>query len=200
LSKVTGQVYKLFDKNFRGKTLWSFRLENDPIYYRMDENRGAGIVEPGNYIEFDANLNSDGKSAQVTGPPTKVVPASPVAGGAVATPGRGGNYADRESSIHYQSARKDALVFVGMAVSAGAIVLPAKTSAKLAALEALVDAYTAQYLEDISTGGAVTRAVQRAYDEDTKETEERVPKPGKKQKAAPPPEADDDDEYGDDDE
>ena len=195
MSKVTGQVYKLFDRDFRGKTLWSFRLENDPIYYRMDENRGAGIVEPGNYIEFEANPNPDGKSAQVTAKPTRVEPAkaSPAAAGAVSA-GRGGyGSPEREASIHYQSARKDALLFVQIALANGAIVLPAKASAKLAAVEALVDSYTALYLEDISTGGAVTRSTQRAYEVE----EEATPKVGKAKKKAAV--ADEDDEFGDED-
>lgn len=195
MSKVTGQVYKLFDKQMGRRTLWSFRLENDPVYYRMDENRGAGIVEPGNYIEFEAALNNDGKSAQVQGPPTRVEPAkAPAAASGVNY--SGGSHSDRESSIHYQSARKDALVFVGLALTNGAVVLPAKASAKLAALDALVDSYTAMYLEDISTGGAITRATERAYAEE--QVEEAAPKPSKKKAARPA--ADDDDEFEGDDE
>jgi len=197
MSKVTGQVFKLYDKNLGRKILWSFRLENDPVYYRMDENRGAGIVEPGNFIEFEAELNHDGKSASVKGPPTRVEPAKApaAASGANYSGGRGGNNAEREASIHYQSARKDALLFVQIALANTAVVLPVKTSAKLAAVEALVDAYTALYLEDISTGGAVTRATERAY-ADAQGEDEPAPQPKAKKKAVKQPvvEADDDDD------
>lgn len=191
MSKVTGQVWKLFDKEFRGKMLWSFRLENDPIYYRMNENRNAGIVEPGNYIEFTAETNSDGKSAQVKGNVGRVEPAkapAPASGAGW----QGGSNPARETSIHYQSARKDALTLVELAITTGAITLPAKAAAKLAALEALVDAYTAQYLEDVATGGAVTRTTERAYAE---EQAEPTPAPGKSKKPRPP--ADEDDEFDD---
>ena len=166
MAKVTGQVFKAYDKAWGNKVLYSLKLEDDPIFYRMNENRGAGIVEPGNWIEFEADPNSDGKSATVKGPP-KLLPkpaaAAAPSGGAVNS---GGGASVRETSIHYQSARKDALQFVQIATASGAITLPAKAAGKLKALEALVDYYTALYFEDIGTGGAVTRAQEAAYSED----------------------------------
>jgi hypothetical protein len=182
MSKVSGQVFKVYDKQWGNKTLFSLKLENDPIFYRMNENRGAGIVEPGNWIEFDANPNSDGKSATVTGKPSIIAPpaqaASAPATGAVY---QGGGGSARETSIHYQAARKDALTLLGIAIPAGAIVLPAKAAAKLKALDALVDFYTALYFEDTSTGGAVTRAQEAAY---TETDEDDKPAKAKKSKAA----------------
>jgi hypothetical protein len=164
---VTGQVFKIYEKEFRGKKLYSIKLEDDPVYYRMNETRNAGIAESGNFIEFEAEPNPDGKSAQVKGP---VKAASrPAAQAAVATAVGGGFSAGREASIHYQSARKDALVFVSLLATTGAVKLPAKQALKLKALEALVDAYTAQYLEDIATGGAVARATAAAYSEEAAE-------------------------------
>ena len=161
MAHITGQVFKVYEKEFRGRKLYSVKLEDDPIYYRMNENRFAGTAEPGNFIEFDAEPNSDGKSATVKGTVRQVQrPAS-----AAAAPAGGSFSAGREQSIHYQSARKDALVFVGMAVAQGAVKLPAKQALKLKALEGLVDAYTAQYLEDVATGGAVARATAAAYSE-----------------------------------
>jgi hypothetical protein len=96
-----------------------------------------------------------------------IIPAPVQAAAAPATGAvyQGGGGSARETSIHYQSARKDALQFLGIAVPAGAIVLPAKAAAKLKALDALVDFYTALYFEDIATGGAVTRAQEAAYSE-----------------------------------
>lgn len=191
MSKVTGQVWKVMDKEFRGKMLYSFRLESDPIYYRMNENRNAGVVESGSYIEFEADYNADGKSAQVKGTPKKVTPAAPQAAPAGVQGGYSGG-TSRDASIGYQSSRKDALLFVQIALANGAITLPAKASAKLAALDALVDSYTALYLEDISTGGAVTRSTQRAYEEE----QETAPQPNKKKAVA----VNDDDDDSDDDE
>lgn len=163
---VTGQVFKIYDKEFRGRKLYSIKLEDDPVYYRMNENRNAGIAEAGNFIEFDAEPNPDGKSATVKG---AVKLAAKPQSSPANTGGGGGFSAARETSIHYQSARKDALVFVGLAVSSGAVKLPAAAAKKLKALEGLVDAYTAQYLEDITTGGAVARATAAAYNEDSDE-------------------------------
>jgi hypothetical protein len=198
MSKVNGQVWKVMDKDFRGKTLWSVRLENDPIYYRLNENRYPGIVEPGAYIEFEAETNPDGKSAQVKGAPKQVVAAvaPPAASGAVSSGGGGGG--GRDVNIQYQSSRKDALVFVALAVSSGAIVLPAKASGKLAALEALVDSYTALYLEDIGTGAAVSRATARAYEQEA--AAEATPNPSGKKKVKQAAADFGDDEEGDDDE
>jgi len=168
---VTGQVFKVYEKDFRGKMLFSVKLENDPIYYRMNENRHSGIAESGNWIEFTAEPNADGKSATVKGPIKLAPKATPAA--AVAGPSGGAYTGAREASIHYQSARKDALTFVGMAITSGAIKLPAAAAKKLKALEALVDAYTAGFLEDISTGGAVARATAAAY-EATPDADEAV--------------------------
>lgn len=164
MPKVTGQVFKIYDKEFRGKMLYSIKLEDDPIYYRMNEARHAGIAEAGNYIEFEATPNPDGKSATVKGAPTLVQ--KPAASAASSGPSGGTFNAGREQSIHYQSARKDALVFVQLALTNGAVKLPAAAAKKLKALEALVDVYTALYLEDIATGGAVSRATAAAYSED----------------------------------
>lgn len=159
MSKVTGQVFKVYDKDFRGKKLYSVKLEDDPIYYRMNENRHAGVVESGAFIEFDAEPNSDGKSATVKSAPKVVAPPQSTA----AAPASGGLSVGREASIHYQSARKDALTIVGLAISSGAVKLPAAAAKKLKALEALVDSYTASYYEDIATGGAISRATAAAY-------------------------------------
>jgi hypothetical protein len=199
MSKVTGQVWKVFDKPFRGKVLYSIRLENDPIYYRMNENRNAGVVEPGNYVEFEADTNPDGKSANVKGAIKRVEAApAPAATPAAGAGWQGGGNPNREHHIHYQSARKDALTFVQIALTSGAIALPAKASAKLAAVEALVDSYTALYLEDVATGGAVTRTTERAYAEE-QANEAPVPQPGKPKKAPRVPEPADEDGFDEDD-
>lgn len=168
MAKVTGQVFKVYDKEFRGKMLYSVKLEDDPIYYRMNEKRHAGIVEAGAFIEFDAEPNADGKSATVKSIPKAV--AKPAA--AAAGPVGGAMSAGREASIHYQSARKDALQFVEIALANGAIKLPSAAAKKLQALEALVDNYTALYFEDVGTGGAITRSQAAAYSEGAESSDE----------------------------
>lgn len=165
MAKVTGQVFKVYEKEFRGKKLYSVKLENDPIYYRMNEKRHAGVAESGNYIEFDAEPNSDGTSATVKSAPTLVAPPQSTA----AAPASGGLSVGREASIQYQSARKDAVHFLEVAIAAGAVKLPAAQAKKLKALEALLDSYTASFYEDIGTGGAISRATAAAYADEAAE-------------------------------
>jgi len=156
--RVEGQVFKIYSKDFRGKTNYTIKLEDNPIYYRCWTNRYAGIAEPGNKIAFDAEPNPDGTSAKVTSAPVLVsaqpaVAATPVSGG-------GGYGADRQGSIVYQSSRKDALEFLKLAVETGALVVPAAKAKKLGFLEAALDRYTAFFFEDVNTLGAVTREAE----------------------------------------
>lgn len=151
--KVTGQVFRVYPKTFPGKPeTYSVKLEDNPIYYRLGTKRFAGVVEPGSVIEFMATLNPDGKSARVD---SDVKLASQQTAQAV-----GATQDAKQASITYQSARKDALAFVAAILSADAIKLPAKQADKLAAMENLVDHYTAKFFEDTNTLGAVTRALE----------------------------------------
>lgn len=153
---VKGQVFKVYPKTFPGKAeSYSVKLEDNPIYYRMGTRRFAGIAESGNVIEFSATPNTDGKSANVDG---DVKLSAPAAVAATGTPALSGSA--RDNSIQYQSSRKDALEFVGLIVKTDAVKLPAKQAAKLVALTALVDQYTASFFEDINTLGAVTRELE----------------------------------------
>lgn len=178
MAKVQGVVYKTFEKEWPAKRpgqkpnkTYSIKLEGDPLYYRTprgskpgsDGERFAGIAEPGNTVVFEAEPVNE-SSAQIVGTVDKVEAAQAT----VATVG--GSRADgvqvtgsgqgtaREASIHYQSARKDALLLVQIALANGAVKMPAKEAAKLEAVEALVDHYTAAYFADIATFGAVARA------------------------------------------
>jgi hypothetical protein len=172
MAKVTGKVFRVFEKEWpskfpgkKGNKTYSIKLEDDPIYYRTPKEkyeglRFAGIAEPGNMVTFDAEPINEA-SAQINGAVTLVEQpkATPAAAGGNAglaqTLNLGGA---RDASIQYQSSRKDALEFVGLIVKAEAVKLPAKPADKLQALEALVDHYTAIYLADIGTQGAVARA------------------------------------------
>lgn len=147
--QVTGQVFKVYEKTFSGKNNYSVKLENDPLYYRMNQKRFAGIAEPGNTVTFSAEMNEDGKSARVTGELKKA--SGPAAAAAPVSTG------NRESSIHYQSARKDALVMVDLLIRTEALSLGKAPAKKAAIIEAALDRYTALFFEDIGTMGAVTR-------------------------------------------
>lgn len=153
MAQVTGKVYKIFPKEFSGKMNYSIKLEDNPIYYRAGTKSWAGIAEPGNTVTFEAEINSDGKSAKIVGDVTKAR-AEPGAG--IPSTGGGG----REASIHYQSSRKDAVEFLKLAFQTEAIVLPKATKGRLGILEAALDKYTAQFYEDIGTLGAVARTAE----------------------------------------
>ena len=103
----------------------------------------------------------------------------------------------KDLKIQYQSARKDALVHVGLLVSAEAVKLPAKTKAKERqdAIDGLVDYYTALFFEDIADQSAVERAQEEREAPKTTRTKSKK-RPAKRREE---PEEDEDDGYDDDD-
>lgn len=163
--KITGTVYRVFRKDWpanarnpKGNTTYSLKIEGDPRYYRTN-NPWHGIAEPGNFVQFDAKPK-DETSASIEGPVVKIdAPAAATV--SVATPAGGtasGGYGSRDNSIVYQSSRKDALVYLDLIQETGAVKLPEKAALKLAALDALLDKYTADFFADVGSLGAVSRA------------------------------------------
>jgi hypothetical protein len=168
--KVSGQVYRIFEKQWNGKTLRSVRLDGNPLYYRWgDKDLPAGVVG-GAFVSFDAEPKDD-QSAQIKGgilvntaAQDKIVnaPSKPAntqsnsSSGSVSS--RAVDWEAKDASIRYQSARKDAIAFLALPGVLDGIVGKAKPSDKLGIVEATVDRYTAAFYEDIGTFGAVTRA------------------------------------------
>lgn len=151
---IKGEIQFVNEKEWKGKTLYSFKLQDDKTYYRTGTKKPKG-VEKGNVVSFEAEENEDGRSANVDNDTFKVVgKGSSGSSGGSSGGGGGSNSAD----IQYQSARKDALTLVQLFVAAAALKLPAKEAAKAEALEALVDKYTALYYVDIGTKAAVARS------------------------------------------
>jgi hypothetical protein len=151
----------VFEKQFPGKggkpgnTWYSIKLEGDDTYYRCKANNPGDVV--GKVVKFEVDGdNVTSKPEIIQSAPAEAAKAAPAAGVSSSLGATLGS--TRESSIHYQSARKDALQLVDIITRTGAVKLPAKEAAKLEAIEALVDSYTAQYFHDISTFGAVARA------------------------------------------
>lgn len=165
--KVTFVNVKEFDDG--GKSV-SFKVGGDDKWYRAGKKRYSGILEKGNTIEFEYSSISD-SAAKLTGAPTLVSGKSAGEGGS-APSGGAKDWAKHDGAIQYQSSRKDALAFVTVLVTAGAVKLPAKEAAKLEALEALIDHYTAAYYADIETRGAVARLKGPAKDEEDAEESE----------------------------
>jgi hypothetical protein len=159
-----GVVFKVYEKEFSGKMTYSIKLDGQPLYHRAKFNRYAGIAEPGNRIAFDADDNPDKKSTTITSP-VVLVAATPVAASGAPSAGGGGWGAERNNSIVYQSSRKDAIAFLQIVLGAGSLKLPAALNAKLGALEAALDRYTALFFDDVNTLGAVLREAEGEKEE-----------------------------------
>ena len=152
LVNVSGQVFKVYEKEWSGKVLKSVKLEGNPLYYRWgDKPLPAGVVGGAN-VSFQAEPKDD-KSASIKGSivVSSAAPARPAANKSV-------DWEAKDASIRYQSARKDALAFVGLPGVLDGILGKAKPAEKLGIVEAVVDRYTAAFYEDIGSFGAVTRA------------------------------------------
>lgn len=149
MSTITGQVFKVYPSKFK-KGSYQIKLEGDSVYYNT---RKPGPAEPGVNVSFEATAYND-KQWDIQGDVTVVkasASAAPVSAG-------GGGGGTRDASIQYQSARKDALVFLGVLLGNGGLDLSkAKPAAKLGILEAALDKYTAQFYVDIGELGAIAR-------------------------------------------
>lgn len=166
-NQVEGVVWKVYTKNFRGRDNYTVKLDGIPTYFRLGTNRHAGVCEEGNKITFSYEENPDGQSARVTSDPRIVQAQAPAAQTAGPTGG-----SPRQAAIEYQSSRKDALEFLRLTLTSGAVTLPAAKGKKLVALEALLDRYTAQFFEDVATLGAVVREAANPGDEEVESASE----------------------------
>lgn len=166
MNRVEGVVWKVYDRKYRGRDSFTIKIDGDDIWYRAGDKRYAGIAESGNRVAFDAEMNADGTSATIKGPVTLAKPASPAANG---TPSAGG---DRNNSIVYQSSRKDAIELVQLLVASGSLALPKAQKAKVGAIEAAVDRYTALFFDDVGTLGAVVREAESGGESEEPESDE----------------------------
>jgi hypothetical protein len=158
MSRVEGVVWKVYDREFRGQTTYTIKIDGNPLYYRAGTKRWAGIAEPGNRVAFDAEPNPDGTSGKITGDVTLASPPPAVASAPSAGGGGGGGNAGLQ--MRYQGALERAILFVDLAVKNEAIKLPAAAAKRLGVLEAAVDRYTAQFYEDTNILGAVIREAE----------------------------------------
>ena len=150
MSKVTGTVYKVYPSKYQ-QGQFQIKLDEFPIYYNTYK---PGAAVPGDRVTFEAEQKNE-KTWIIKGP-VEVLTASPAA----APVSAGGNLSGgaRDASIQYQSSRKDALAFLELLVTAGALdISKAKQAAKVEILEAALDKYTASFYDDIGNLGAITR-------------------------------------------
>jgi hypothetical protein len=118
-------------------------------------------VAKGEYVELTVELENDYEVVKSA----KVVPApTPAATKDATAPASSGGYQDRNSSIVYQSSRKDALALVDVLITQDALPVTAtKTGAgkakRFEEIMALVDKLTVQYYYDVITLRNLDRVV-----------------------------------------
>jgi hypothetical protein len=161
----TGVVYKKFEKEFRGKTLYSFTLDDrdDKRFFRLGENTALfNSFNEGDTIkmkfEEDARGNCQVEKIKVEAEASeKPAPAKGGGskGGRQTAAGRDDYWTEKarrdkeeiEPRISFYAALERATSTVALLVSAEAVKLPAKT--KLAerqdAIDGLIEVYAAQY-------------------------------------------------------
>jgi len=151
-----------------GKSQYShyIQLDGDGFYFNTKYNPKCGVGDVVG-IEFDKKGDTRGQIKNVTiledkGGPKGLQESSGgggrSGGGYKAEPGR-------QDSIVYQSSRKDALVAVGLLVSAEAIKLPAKPDAKRVIIEELIDELTAKYFAAASDPKKALKGAQDVDDD-----------------------------------
>ncbi len=155
MAQYQGRVSRLFTARYGG----SFGLEGQQgIYFNTKQALPADLSE-GATVEFTGFMGRNGKSFQVDDASLKVVPAQKQQ--------QNGGGQDRQpestvqESIRYQSARKDALVMVGILLQQNALWPADKrpVQTKVAGIiEDAVDRFTAVYFEDTGTLGALERS------------------------------------------
>jgi len=168
--RVEGTVFRVYDREFRGKKSFTIKLDGVDVWYRAGAKRWAGIAEPGNRVAFDAEPNLGRDDAKIVSDVVLAKAAPAAAPGAPYASGGG----DRNNSIVYQSSRKDALALVALLAQTGALKLPAAQAAKAGAVEAALDRYTALFFDDVSTLGAVVREAEGTGDGGAAESEDET--------------------------
>jgi hypothetical protein len=178
--KQKGVVFRVHEKDYRGKMLYSFKFDggDENEWFRLGEDRHEGVIEEGNtvgvYFTIDRRDNRQVEKAVLLekGDPAPARSSNRSTGGR--KPSGGGQSARdkywedkdaydkevREPAIRYQAARRDAIDVVKMLLDNEAVKLPAKTKVneRRDAIEGLVDVYTAQLYLDVMEQGAVKRA------------------------------------------
>lgn len=168
-------------KEFRGSTLYSFKLDGDDTWYGCGESKPG--FSAGDMVMFDCNtmngrttvMMESIKMKKGEAPVAAPKPAGKAWGGKK-DPAKDQYWTDREAkddarqkAITYQAARKDALTFLEMAVQAEGVKLPAASNKKYDALMAMVDELTLKFYHD-------TQNMDSLIGKDVKEVEE-APEP-----------------------
>lgn len=149
MSLIKGYVEEVSGNEKNGVTYWRIKVDN--VRY------GTGSKQPkckqGDYIQFEATQNgqywnADFKTIAKADPPASQQAATNAALAPSTKPWVPD--AQRQDTISYQAARKDALEVVALLVSAGALEFGAKAKAndKYEIINAAVDRFTTRYFND----------------------------------------------------
>ena len=152
--KVKGEL-KVLKKNDHG--FWSVKI--DDTWYGLGTKQEVSGIERGDIVEGEFELEK-GKYKTITKSGLTKAAKAPAGatGSGSAGPTTSSSWQAKDDSIRYQSSRKDALTLLGLPGVLDSIVGKAKPADRQGLVEALVDKYTSQYFEDVSTFGAVARA------------------------------------------
>ncbi len=158
-----GVVRSTLERNYRGKKLYSFFLDGVDGLFKLGEKRPT--FKEGAYVKFSTNdkLEVEGEIEAQVKAPAPVESKGEKVEKALTSYEKGivdRQTADenRQKSIHYQSARKDAIEVTRLALENGAYTLPAKKGLSEAALLAFIDRLTVRYFEDSGLLGHVEKS------------------------------------------
>ena len=165
METAQGIVFRVFEKEFNGKMLYTLKFDGDDNYYRLGEKRYAGTIESGYEVKvaFETKgANNLVRKVKLIAKGEPVEPKSP--GGGKSRPGGGSkgsggtDWAAKDQNIQYQSARNAAIEMVKMLLEQNGLEFPkgvTKTNVKGRGeiIDGMVDVYTAKFFEDC-TGNA----------------------------------------------
>jgi len=164
---MQGRIEFLNEKPWGNKTLYSLKLSGDNTLYMCGGDKPQ--ASRGDYVNFDVSVNQKGQA--IVGAKTLKVMESEVN-----TPQTAGvsrsfttpfkkNDDDRQRRIEWQAARNSALTAAGLLLGGGALKMPAKETAKYAAIMAMIADLTKQFFNETATLGEVPEAVVKEPEE-----------------------------------
>lgn len=177
MSNFTGFIEKIGIKTGTSKRgqwkLYSFKMSD--VEHWLSAGFDAPAAKEGDYVSIEAEQNDKGYWDVTSLKQVKNAPAKTGSATAANSPAKG-----TQTSIHYQSARKDAISVIELllthkALPMSAAATAAGTAKRYEEITALVDKLTVRYFNDAETH----RILEDVTDEgSTKEEAEEVPSPG----------------------
>lgn len=172
---ATGVVFRVHIAQWGGKELYSFKFDGQDAWYRMGDNRYEGLIEEGFNITVLFTVDNKDQnqvekikvnSKDAPAPKKSVGAKKPYNGGAKGGSGNASStlskeeWAEKDLTIQYQSARRDAIPYVEMLIANEIVKLPAKTKVteRQAYVDGLHDLYTARFFTDTAGRTALSRA------------------------------------------